>query len=153
MNNDNLSAIDLNNLCRGCNDFMTIICYNIDKILRRKYPIYAGLLITKDKIFMESFGIDGITFFEECPDSISDAEFLNKRLKKLRFFLEDACPCRLLNGLKYKLYFFESERLDAQAYKRDSENYIIAFSTGTFKIIWENLNTIFKEKLFLIYST
>ena len=58
---------------------------------------------------MDSFEIGEITFFEECPDSISNADFLNKRLRKLRFFLEDTCPCRLLNGLKYKLYFFESE--------------------------------------------
>lgn len=98
---------------------------------------------------MKTFEIDRITFFDECPDSISDAEFLNKRIRKLRYFLEDACPSRLLNGLKYELYFFESEKLDAQAFKRDSENYVIAFSTGTIKIIWEKLNTIFKEKTLL----
>ena len=98
---------------------------------------------------METFEIEGITFFEKCSNSISDADFLNMRIRKLRYFLEDACPSRLLNGLKYELYFFESEKLDAQAFKRDSENYIIAFSSGTFKIIWGNLNSIFREKTLL----
>ena len=98
---------------------------------------------------MKIFEIDGIIFFNECPNSIPDAEFLNMRIRKLRSFLEDTCPSRLLNGLKYELYFFESEKLDAQAFKRESENYVIAFSTRTIKIIWENLNTIFKEKTLL----
>lgn len=98
---------------------------------------------------METFEIEGISFFEECPNSILDAKFLNRRIRKLRCFLEDVCPSRLLNDLKYELCFFESEKLDARAYKRDSENYIIAFSTGTFKIIWKNLNAIFKKKTLL----
>ena len=77
----------------------------------------------------------------ECKYSVSDFidghETINNSLRRMRELLEATYPRKMLKNIKYELYVYESEEINAFA-KKEEDGYVIAFASAVFLKLYQN---------------
>lgn len=88
--------------------------------------------------------IEGVSYFKKVSQDYENAEFLNRRLQKLRDFVNDIYHSFKIHEFNFELYFFESDDLNAVSFFNNG-NCVIGFSIASFTIIYDKLKDAFSK--------